>query len=312
LRVRRSAPVRADVLVIIAHPDDEIFVSGTLCLLSEKFHAITLVCVTDGEGGSRELLRHLPPGQKLGEIRRQELKLSATALGISDVVFFAAPDIPPDDWGEAASWDTAELTAALEHMVREATPALILTHGPRGGYGHPAHCEVYRCVMAAAERAAFAGSIFSFAGQVTGAFFSWRFDDRSDVLVDGRSFLRRRIASLCYHQSAIEFFLAPWFPRTLRAALSALAGFALAFAEAGRKRIPIVTPARYFRRCPIEGLVLRRSGSATGHFFMEHYADDPRVRLAPPHAGGRGAAAHAALCRDEQGALLAQNRKPEL
>ena len=60
------------VLVVIAHPDDEIFVSGTICLLTETGHRVTLVCVTDGEGGSSELV-HPEAQTPLSKIRRHEL-----------------------------------------------------------------------------------------------------------------------------------------------------------------------------------------------------------------------------------------------
>ena len=58
---------KSDVVVVIAHPDDEVFASGTLCLLAERGFKIALVCVTDGEGGSRELLQQVDPAFSLGE-----------------------------------------------------------------------------------------------------------------------------------------------------------------------------------------------------------------------------------------------------
>src|SRR6266481_3370873 len=51
-----SMPETCDILVVIAHPDDEVFVSGTICLCAEKGFRIVLVSATDGEGGSRDLL----------------------------------------------------------------------------------------------------------------------------------------------------------------------------------------------------------------------------------------------------------------
>jgi hypothetical protein len=133
--------------------------------------------------------------------------------------------------------------------------------------------------MAAARVMAFSESIFSFCGQVKRAFFSWRFDDPSTVLIDASDFLRRRSASLSYHQSQSEFFLSPYFPHTFRKLLSALFGFALAFTVAGRKRVVIATPARFFKRYPIEGLVLRQApADGRRHFFLERFANDRRVR----------------------------------
>ena len=242
---------KTDVLVIIAHPDDEVFTSGTICLCAEKGLKITLVCVTDGENGSRELLQRV--------------------LGRADIA--------PPDWGGAVCWDRPNLIETLAELIRQTNPKLILTHGPLGGYGHPAHREVHDCVMAAARVMAFSESIFSFCGQVKRAFFSWRFDDPSTVLIDASDFLRRRSASLSYHQSQSEFFLSPYFPHTFRKLLSALFGFALAFTVTGRKRVVIATPARFFKRYPIEGLVLRQApADGRRHFFLERFANDRRVR----------------------------------
>jgi LmbE family N-acetylglucosaminyl deacetylase len=267
----------ANILVVIAHPDDEVLVSGTICLCVEKGCSITLVCVTDGESGDDE---GLPVNSRLtlGEIRQQELELSASALGVSEVLFLHRPDVA-DPESEGA-WNQSDLIDALGEIIRERTPALILTHGPRGGYGSAAHQLVYRCVMAAAGRISYAGSVFSFCGQVSGAFYSWHFDQPSHVLIDVRGFLNRRAASLSCHQSQIGFFLRPYFPRTPRKLASAMLGYAFVLFESGRRRVPIVTSSRFFSRYPTEGLAHHRlPGEARPHFFQERFHDDPRVRV---------------------------------
>jgi LmbE family N-acetylglucosaminyl deacetylase len=269
---------KSDILVVIAHPDDEVFASGLICLCAEKGFRIAFVCATDGEGGSRDLIlskSDLP----LGEIRRQELMLSARILGASEVCFLGQPDSAlPDAEGEG-SWDQPSLISTLGSVIRQHNPQLILTHGPHGGYGHPAHRLLYRCVVAAAQAVSFAGSIFSFCGKVDGAFFSWHFDQPSDVLVDARTFLSRRAASLSYHQTQVAYFVQPHFPRSVRKLASAIFGFAFAFSVAGRKRVPIATPTRFFRRFPTEGLVLQKAPADRPHFFLEHYQNDHRVRI---------------------------------
>lgn len=267
-----------DVLLVIAHPDDEAFASGTLCLLADKGLRIGLVCVTDGEGGSDELLPSAQ-GLDLGQIRRRELALSAAMLGIGEVTCLGLPDVEdPAGAGEGA-WDQPGLTAALARTIRETAPALVLTHGPLGGYGNAAHRLVHDGVMAAALEARFAGSIFSFCGQVPGGFFSWHFDQPSEVVVDARGYLRRRAASLSYHQSQLIFFVQPAFPRSLRKYLSALFGYVFQLTEAGRKRVPIGTATRFFRRLPLEGFALQKAPDAgRPHFFLEHCADDRRIR----------------------------------
>jgi len=42
---------RASLLIVLAHPDDEIFHGGILAHLSERGVRVTLVCATDGEAG---------------------------------------------------------------------------------------------------------------------------------------------------------------------------------------------------------------------------------------------------------------------
>ena len=269
----------SDILLVIAHPDDEVFASGTICLCAQKGFRISIVCATDGEGGSRDLFdgdSEIP----LGEIRCQELMLSARVLGVSEVHFLGQPDSARPDMEGAGAWDQPGLISKLENMIRQQNPQLILTHGPQGGYGHPAHRLVYRSVAAAAQAVSFAGSIFSFCAKVESAFFSWHFDQPADVLVDAHCFLSRRAASLSHHQTQVAYFVQPHFPRSLRKIASALFGFAFAFTEAGRKRVPIATPTRFFRKFPVEGLALQKAPDAgRAHFFREHFSHDDRIQI---------------------------------
>jgi LmbE family N-acetylglucosaminyl deacetylase len=268
------------VLVIIAHPDDEIFVSGTVCLCAEKGFSVALACASDGDAGQPALLPS-NLGIRLGEIRRRELELSATVLGIAQVIFLEQPDVRDPRASGASSWDQERVTGCLARMIEQCQPQLILTHGPLGGSGrHLAHCMVHDCVMEAAQQVMFSGSVFSFCGQVRHSFFSWHFDQPSDVNIDVRDFLRRRSASLGYHQSQIDYFLQPYYPASLRKYLSACFGYTFFFTDAGRKRIPIATPSRFFARFPIEGLAMQKGPALPHpHFFLAHYRDDPRVTI---------------------------------
>jgi LmbE family N-acetylglucosaminyl deacetylase len=270
---------QSDVLVVIAHPDDEIFVSGTVCLCVEKGFSIALVCVSDGDAGIPELL---PPNFdiRLAEIRRRELELSATVLGIAKMIFLEHPDVADPRVAGAHSWDEERVSGSIARLIEQLQPRLILTHGPLGGYGHLAHRMVYDCVMNAVQQTAFSGSVFSFCGQVKQAHFSRFFDQPSDVIIDARGFLRRRSASLSYHQSQIDYFLKPYFPHSVRKHLSACFGYLFSFSAAGRKRMPIATTSRFFARFPVEGLALQKSADPLhSHFFIEHYRNDPRVTI---------------------------------
>lgn len=267
-------PASSNILVVVAHPDDETFVSGTICLCVDRGFKVTIVCVTDGEGDSNDA-----PAQ-FAAMRRREASSSAHMLGAGQVVFLGYADIFDPEAQRANDWDQPSLIANLAKLIEALHPDLILTHGPGGGYGHHAHKKVWRCVMAAVEGIAYSGSVFSFCGQVKGAFLSWQFDEPSNILIDARDFVDRRSASIAQHKSQADYFLKPRLPRSLRAVLSAIFGYAFAFTEAGRKRIPIGTVERYVRRFPTEGLVLQKApGSGIPHFFEAHFADDHRVRI---------------------------------
>ena len=266
----------SDVLVAIAHPDDETFVSATLCLLAERGFRIDLVAATDGEGGSRDVLPDKWSGG-LGEVRMAELRLAAKMLGVDRVIALQQKDGPG---GELAQWDGELVVERFANEIRERRPSLILTHGPRGGYGHAAHCLLHHLVMKAAAICEFEGSCFSFCGAVPGSFFSWHLDDPGSVVVDGCMFHRQRAAALGYHQTQVDYFIQPHFPSSLRKFLSASFGYAFGAFEVGRKRIPIGTPRRFFSKYRREGLVLQKAPErGEPHFFRKYFANDPRVQI---------------------------------
>jgi LmbE family N-acetylglucosaminyl deacetylase len=288
---------QSDVLVVIAHPDDEVVVSGTICLCAEKGFRIALACVTDGGAGEQGLLP-VNHSTRLAEVRRRELELSATVLGIDEVILLEQADIPPH-LVRAHSWDREQVSGSIARLIEQLQPELILTHGPLGGYGrHPAHRMVHDCVMKAVQQTAFSGSVFSFCGQVNRAFFFWHFEQTGDVIIDARDFLRRRSASISYHQSQIDFFLHPYFPRSLRKYLSACFGYLFFYTVAGRKRVPIATPSRFFKRFPAEGLMLHKSPDPPcEHFFAAHYRNDPRVTIMPDRQARKESSRTRALSR---------------
>ena len=71
---------QASLLIVLAHPDDEIFHGGALAHLSERGVRVTLVCATDGEAG--KVHPSVGPVDDLGALRVEELKLSCARLGI--------------------------------------------------------------------------------------------------------------------------------------------------------------------------------------------------------------------------------------
>jgi N-acetyl-1-D-myo-inositol-2-amino-2-deoxy-alpha-D-glucopyranoside deacetylase len=144
---------RASLLVVLAHPDDEIFHGGILTYLSEQGVRVTLACATNGEAGKPH--PSVGSADDLGALRVEELKLSCDRLGIEPPVFLGFHDSARGDrqrHGDPralANVDMLEVEAAIRRLIQGLKPHVILTFDPHGGYYHPDHLAVQRATTAA-------------------------------------------------------------------------------------------------------------------------------------------------------------------
>ena len=107
----------ANILAIHAHPDDvEILAGGTMALLADLGHAITIATFTPGDCGSREL-----GPEEIAAVRRQEAANAAALIGarylcleMRDLAIF------PDD--ASRRWVTETLRRARPDLVLTASP----------------------------------------------------------------------------------------------------------------------------------------------------------------------------------------------
>ena len=137
-------PVPARALVVGAHPDDADFGAGGL-IAAWAAHGceVTVVCVTDGDGGGFDasVAREDVPG-----IRRAEQQAAADVLGAKECVFLGRPD-------GAVEADQA-LRRDLARVIRERRPEAVVTHAPERNYRfvylyHPDHLATGAAVLAA-------------------------------------------------------------------------------------------------------------------------------------------------------------------
>jgi LmbE family N-acetylglucosaminyl deacetylase len=120
------------VLCIFAHPDDEAFgPAGTIAQMAEE-RDVYIVCVTNGDAGMNE------SGQQgeLGSIRRQELRESASVLGVKEVMFLDYID------GTLSNSMYHHIAEKIKIIVGEIQPEILLTFEPRGMTGHLDHIAV--------------------------------------------------------------------------------------------------------------------------------------------------------------------------
>ncbi|HVE27825.1 MAG TPA: N-acetyl-1-D-myo-inositol-2-amino-2-deoxy-alpha-D-glucopyranoside deacetylase [Sporichthya sp.] len=157
------------ILVVHAHPDDEVINSGILMAkyAAEGAH-VTLVTCTLGEEGEILVpgLAHLAADQEdaLGTHRIGELAEAMKSLGVTDNRFLGGPGRYRDsgmmgvEQNERPTcfWqaDLDEASAHLVEVVREVRPQVLVTYDENGGYGHPDHIQAHRVSMRAAELAA--------------------------------------------------------------------------------------------------------------------------------------------------------------
>lgn len=118
---------RASLLVVVAHPDDEIFLGGVLASLAERGIHVTLACATKGEAGKA----HPSVGTvvDLGALRAEELRVSCERLGIDRPVFLVFHDsgrderLRRDDPHALAMVDMLEVEAAVRGVIEDVRPA---------------------------------------------------------------------------------------------------------------------------------------------------------------------------------------------
>jgi len=152
--------MKKTLLAIFAHPDDEAFgTGGTLAHYAAEGADIVLVCATRGEAG--EIAdENLATPEILGQVREDELRCAASALGITEVFFLGYRDsgmagTPENEDPRAfVNAPAEEVVAQLVGIIRRARPDVIVTFEPNGGYGHPDHIAAHHHTIAAFHAAA--------------------------------------------------------------------------------------------------------------------------------------------------------------
>jgi N-acetyl-1-D-myo-inositol-2-amino-2-deoxy-alpha-D-glucopyranoside deacetylase len=170
-------PDAGGLLLVHAHPDDEVFSTGGVIARSvAEDRRVDLVTCTGGEEGEIH-----DPGldpeearPRLGQIRFGELQRSLAALrgpgpgelrlhllGYRDsgMMGTISNDDPRCFWQA----NLEEATGRLVALVREARPSAMVTYDANGLYGHPDHIRAHRVAMDAWEAAA-DGSRYPHAG----------------------------------------------------------------------------------------------------------------------------------------------------
>jgi LmbE family N-acetylglucosaminyl deacetylase len=147
------------LLVVLAHPDDESLVSGTMARYADAGIPVTMLCATRGEVGEIAEGSAATP-ETLGAHREQELRDAMAIVGVADVRFLPFRDSgmagTPENDDPRSLYRTAPdvVVSAIAGVMRDTRPRAVVTWDATGGYGHPDHVRIHECTTAAFEATA--------------------------------------------------------------------------------------------------------------------------------------------------------------
>lgn len=136
------------LMTIFAHPDDETFgAAGTMARATANGHPVAIVSATRGEAGE---VAHpsLATPETLGQVREQELRNAAAAVGVDRVYFLDYLD------GRLPEANVEEAVGRIVALIRGFRPDVVVTFPANGGYGHVDHMAIHRLTLAAIAAAA--------------------------------------------------------------------------------------------------------------------------------------------------------------
>jgi LmbE family N-acetylglucosaminyl deacetylase len=110
-------PGPISLLALHAHPDDvEFQCAGTLALLRERGHTVTIATMTPGDCGSAE-----HDAETISAIRREEARSAADLIGAAYVCL---------EFRDLAIFNDDDSRRRVTEMIRRARPEIILTAPP--------------------------------------------------------------------------------------------------------------------------------------------------------------------------------------
>ena len=200
------------VLVIAAHPDDEILGCGaTTARLLEEKHEVHFAIL--GEGiTSRHARRVDADANQLDRLQRQARE-AASKLGVNDLYLYKLPDNRLD------TVPLLEVVKIIEDLIERIKPEVIYTHHP--GDLNVDHGAVHRAVLTATRPVAGQSVREIYAFEVPSS-TEWAFGSlaptfRPNVFVDVAATLEAKIAAMACYDRESRDFPHPRSPEALRA-----------------------------------------------------------------------------------------------
>jgi LmbE family N-acetylglucosaminyl deacetylase len=125
-----DARYKADVLLIVAHPDDDVVIGGYLARITADEHKrVAVVYCTNGDGGGNNVGNE--SGVSLGLIREMEARRALGRFGIENIWFLGGHDTPGQNVLRSLDhWNHGLMLDQVVRLVRITRPDVILTWLP--------------------------------------------------------------------------------------------------------------------------------------------------------------------------------------
>ena len=132
---------KADILIVVAHPDDETMVTGYLAkAIFDEHKRVAVVFGTRGDGGGNAM--GYEQAASLGAEREIEGRRALESFGVMNVWFLGAPDTPGQDvLRSLETWNHGSALAQTVRIMRLTRPQVVLTWLPGyvAGENHDDH-----------------------------------------------------------------------------------------------------------------------------------------------------------------------------
>jgi LmbE family N-acetylglucosaminyl deacetylase len=157
---------KTDILLVVAHPDDEGAATPYLARALDDHKRVAVVFGTRGSSGANEA--GAEQAGALGAVREIEARNALTSLGINNVWFLTGKDTASQNVLQSlASWGHGASLEQLVRLVRVTRPEVILTFLP-GTYIGEDHGDHQASGLLATEAFDLAGDPTAFPEQVAG------------------------------------------------------------------------------------------------------------------------------------------------
>jgi LmbE family N-acetylglucosaminyl deacetylase len=159
---------KTDILLVVAHPDDEGGATPYLArAIYDEHKRVAVVFTTRGGSGGNDYSRE--HGQALADIREQEARQACAALGITNVWFLDGKDTASQNvLNSLANWGHGANLEALVRIVRLTRPEVIISWLPSIFIGEN-HGDHQASGVLSVEAFDLAGDPVAFPAEVAGA-----------------------------------------------------------------------------------------------------------------------------------------------